>query len=116
MTERRFIPALRGRFGDWAFYSTLMRLSDVADRIDFAQQIHESRALSELIQRELKEGRAQEIARYLRANEDRFFNSLVVAIYGGSPGWHELDVKADEGLYTLRSWIRQPYTALVILV
>jgi len=94
MSNRYYIPALRGRFGDWAYYSTLMTLEQVAQRIDFARDIHTSSSLSELIQRELLEGRANEIAQYIQQNEDRFFNSLVVAIYGGSPGWHQLDVSA----------------------
>lgn len=92
MSERNYFPALRGRFGDWAYYATLMKLEQVASRIDYAKDIHSSKSLSELIQRELREGRAKEICEYLQKNDDRFFNSLVVAIYGGSPGWHELDV------------------------
>lgn len=92
MSDRNYFPALRGRFGDWAYYATLMKLEQVASRIDYAKDIHSSQSLSELIQRELREGRAKEICEYLQKNDDRFFNSLVVAIYGGSPGWHELDV------------------------
>lgn len=97
MSKRHYIPTLRGRFGDWAYYSTLMTLSEIAERIDYAEDLHESGKLSELIQRELKTGRGKEIAQYLQQNEDRFFNALVVAIYGGSPGWHELAIsKGDE--------------------
>lgn len=95
MSSRYLIPCLRGRFGDWAYYSTLMTLEQVAERIDYARDIHTSTALSDLIQRELKDGRPREIAEYLQKNEDRFFNSLVVAIYGGNPGWHELDISAN---------------------
>ncbi len=96
MTKRHYVPALRGRFGDWAYYSTLMTMQQVATRVSYAQEIHSSQSLSELIQRELKEGRAKEIAEYIGKNGDRFFNSLVVAVYGGSPGWHELEVTAGE--------------------
>ena len=92
MSKRYYIPALRGRFGDWAYYATLMTLEHVAQRVGYARDIHTSQSLSELIQRELLEGRAKEISDYLQKNEDRFFNSLVVAIYEGSPGWHQLDV------------------------
>lgn len=90
---RIYVPGLRGRFGDWAYYSVLMRLSDIAQRIDFARDLHKSNALSQLIQRELKGGRAEEIARYIKENEDRFFNSLVVAIYGGQPAWHQFEIR-----------------------
>lgn len=90
-TKRRYLPSLRGRFGDWAYYSCLMSLRELAVRVSFAQEIHTSKALSDLIQRELREGRSNDIATYLKTNKERFFNSLVVAVYGGDPAWHELD-------------------------
>lgn len=90
MKKREYLPALRGRLGDWAFYSVLMTLNQVAARVNYAKEIHNSVKLSELIQRELDDkNRAGEIGRYLLTNEDRFFNSLVVAVYDGDPEWHE---------------------------
>lgn len=90
MTKRDYFPALRGRLGDWAFYSILMTLKQVATRINYAKEIHNSEKLSDLIQRELdQKKRAGEIGQYLLTNEDRFFNSLVVAVYDGDPEWHE---------------------------
>lgn len=86
--ERRYYPALRGIFGDWVYYSCLMSMQDVAERLSYAADIHKSKKLSELIQRKLKEGRSKEIAKYLLVEKQRFFNSLVVAIYGGDPAWH----------------------------
>ena len=88
---RQFLPALRGVFGDWAYYTCLMSLADIAARVKFADQIHQSKALSDLIQRKLKDARADDIAAYLKSNPERFFGSLVVAVYGGDPAWHELD-------------------------
>jgi DNA sulfur modification protein DndB len=88
---RHFLPALRGLFGDWAYYSCLMSLKELSTRVKFADQIHQSKALSDLIQRKLKDERADDIATYLKSNSERFFNSLVVAVYGGDPAWHELD-------------------------
>ncbi|MBX9596018.1 MAG: DGQHR domain-containing protein [Roseomonas sp.] len=96
MANREYLPALRGRFGDWAFYSVLMTFRQVVDRVRYATEIHPvpgSKKLSALIQRELKEGRSSEIATYLRSNSDRFFNSLVIAVYAGDPAWHAFDVK-----------------------
>lgn len=90
MNTRKYFPALRGRLGDWAFYSVLMSLEQVSRNIKYAKEIHKSTKLSDLIQRELDDkGRAGEIAQYLVNNDDRFFNSLVVAIYDGDPEWHE---------------------------
>ncbi|MBF0555462.1 MAG: DGQHR domain-containing protein [Nitrospirae bacterium] len=94
MEKRYYLPALRGRFGDWAYYSALMPLNKIAERIDYAKNIPgEGNQLSKLIQRELKQGRAMEIASYICENDDRFFNSLVIAVYGGKPQWHPFDVK-----------------------
>jgi DNA sulfur modification protein DndB len=85
---RRYYPALRGLFGDWVYYSCLMSMQEVTERLSFAGDIHKSQKLSELIQRKLKEGRSKDIAAYLVGEKQRFFNSLVVAIYGGDPAWH----------------------------
>lgn len=38
----------------------------------------------------MNEGRAEEISNYLLNDDDRFFNSLVVAVYDGDPNWHEI--------------------------
>lgn len=86
MTEVLY-PALRGRFGDWAYYSVLMTLEQVASRVSYARDIHESERYSDWIQRELDGERRLQIAGYLRDNPDRFFNSLVVAVYQGDPEW-----------------------------
>lgn len=85
---RRYYPALRGLFGDWVYYSCLMPMKEVTERLKFADEIHKSKNLSELIQRELKKGHSKEIASYLLREDQRFFNSLVVAIYGGDAAWH----------------------------
>lgn len=84
------LPALRGAFGDWTYYSCIMDLSEVASRVNFAEEIHPNKALSELIQRSLEGPRAKHIAGYLESTPERFFNSLVLATYGGSPDWLEL--------------------------
>lgn len=83
------MPALRGSFGDWTYYSCLMPLRDLAKRVSYADDIHQSQALSDLIQRTLEGKRSEHIAAYLNTPE-RFFNSLVLATYGGSPEWFEI--------------------------
>ena len=91
------LPALRGHFGDWTYYSALLPLSTIAARVSFADEIHKSKALSELIQRSLKGGkggsRSKDIAQYLRNEKERFFNSLVVAVYGGNPEWFPIQIQ-----------------------
>lgn len=89
------LPALRGVMGNWVYYSSLMNLKEVSERIHFAREVHKSQQLSDMIQRQLKESRGAQIASYLKTQPERFFNSLVVATYGGRPNWHAVDtVKA----------------------
>ncbi|KQQ17379.1 hypothetical protein ASF59_00090 [Methylobacterium sp. Leaf121] len=89
MTGPILLPALRGTFGDWAYYTCLMEMSTLAARVDYAKEVHNNEGLSDMIQRELEEGRAPAIKSYLLTNDERFFNSLVIAVYGGEPSWHE---------------------------
>lgn len=84
------LPALRGIMGDWVYYCCLMDLGELSSRVRYAEDIHKSKALSDMIQRQLKRGRSAEIAEYLQKQPERFFNSLVIATYGGRPNWHEL--------------------------
>jgi DNA sulfur modification protein DndB len=95
------LPALRGAFGDWTYYSAVIPLAELAKRVAFANEIHTNKGLSELIQRELKGGphggRALDIANYLQNEHERFFNSLVVAVYGGAPQWVPLNVAQPKG-------------------
>ncbi|HFD7916750.1 TPA: DNA sulfur modification protein DndB [Klebsiella variicola] len=91
MNQRLVLPCLRGYMGSWITYSCMMRLSDASDLIGFAEELHQIDKLSDKIQRELSTDRAAEISRYLIDNEDRFFNSLVVAVYDGDPNWHEIE-------------------------
>ncbi|WP_234082995.1 DGQHR domain-containing protein [Enterobacter quasiroggenkampii] len=90
MNKRLILPCLRGYLGSWTTYTCLMRLKDAAKLIGFAHELHRIVKLSDNIQRELGKGRPAEIAEYLLQDEDRFFNSLVVAVYDGDPNWHEV--------------------------
>ncbi len=89
--EEIVLPALRGIMGDWVYYSCLMDLSELNSRVHYAKEVHNSKALSDMIQRQLDGKRSAEIARYLKTQPQRFFNSLVVATYGGQPNWHALE-------------------------
>ncbi len=88
-----YLPALRGLFGERAYYSCVIPAHELVKRVDFANTLHKSKSLSQLIQRELKEKRGKAIAEYLDTEKDRFFNSLVIAVYGGSPQWHQSIMK-----------------------
>ena len=84
------LPALRGIMGDWVFYSCLMNMREINDRVRYAEEVHSNEHLSDMIQRQLKRGRSEQIAQYLITQKERFFNSLVIATYGGEPSWHAL--------------------------
>lgn len=88
------LPALRGGFGSWIYYSCLMPIREIGARVDYATELHpaEAHELSKFIQRALEGRRATEIADYLTKNADRFFNSLVLAVYGGHPDWLEIGI------------------------
>ena len=85
------IAALRARMGDWVYYIGLLRMKDVAERISIAEEIHSSKSLRDLLQRELT-NRSYEISKYLLSQQQRFFNAIVVGTYGGNPKWVELAI------------------------
>lgn len=91
MSKRILLPCLRGTIGNWVTYTCLMRLQEIKDLVSFAEDIHKSKKLSKMIQRELKKDRQKEIGEYLLNEQEAFFNSLVVAIYNGEPKWHQFD-------------------------
>lgn len=89
------LPALRGVMGDWVYYSCLIDLGELSSRVRYAEEIHKNQALSDMIQRQLQGNRSAQIAEYLRMQSERFFNSLVIATYGGQPNWYALsDVRS----------------------
>ena len=89
------LPALRGIMGDWIYYTCLMDIRELSKRVRYAEEVHSNKLLSDMIQRHLKKDRAAQIAEYLKRQPERFFNSLVIATYGGQPNWHALnDVKS----------------------
>lgn len=97
--ETLYLPALRAKMGDWIYYITFMKLRFVAERVKAAEEVHKSKALKELIQRELDRSKhAKQIKNYLLTDKQRFFNSLVIGIYRGAPEWYELEVNASESV------------------
>lgn len=83
-----YLSSLRGIIGDWVYYPCLMKFRDIAERINLAEEIYDSKTLNELVQRELRQNRGKEIKAYLMQQEQRFVNSLVVAAYEGYPAWY----------------------------
>lgn len=81
MSDRnKIFPSLRCRMGDTIYYSTFLSFRDVADWIKPTVEIHKSSLLSRWIQRHLLEKHADGIADYLKTQDERFFNAIVVGI------------------------------------
>ena len=90
-TNELIIPALKAHMGDWIYYVTFLRMEQIAEQILIAQEIHSSKVLKDMIQRQITH-RAKQISDYLIKQPQRFFNSLIVGVYGGSPDWYELAI------------------------
>ena len=88
--EKLYLPSLRGVMGDWVYYPTLMKLKDIAERVKIAEEIYQSDILSKMVQRVIKRKRGKEIKDYLLKQQQRFFNSLIVAVYEGDPSWYDI--------------------------
>lgn len=100
--EKLNLPCLKGKMGDWFYYISLLSFSEVAKRIRLPKEIdtkyrsQEELKLGEWIQREIKKNRINEIVEYLKNQDQRFFNSLILGMYDGKPGWSEISVKTSE--------------------
>jgi DNA sulfur modification protein DndB len=85
--EKLILPAVKGKLGIRDYYSTTMKIKDIAERMDFASSfISPSSIPSERLQRKIDPKRTKEITSYLQDNNERFFNSLVVGLFG-DPKW-----------------------------
>jgi DNA sulfur modification protein DndB len=95
MSKALQVPAMRGTMGDWVYYVALLPFFEAFDRIKRTEEVHKSELLRQMIQRVLTP-RSRNIATYLSSQPQRFFNAVVVGVYGGSPEWHRLQVKRSE--------------------
>jgi DNA sulfur modification protein DndB len=84
--------ALRAQMGTWQYYICRMSFSEAVDYLKFAEQVRPYAELDDLLQRELS-ARAKDIAEFLEGNDERFFGSLIVAVYGGSPKFSPIEIE-----------------------
>lgn len=94
------LPCLRGKMGDWLYYVTVLKFSEVAKRVRLPKEISakyedKNLKLSEWIQRDIDDARINPIVNYLKT-EQRFFNSLILGIYDGKPSWHDIEFTLSE--------------------
>lgn len=85
------LPAVRAEMGDWVYYVAVMQFSEIAKRVKRTDEIHSNERLRDWIQRQLQP-RSADIAKYLQAQKQRFFNSIILGVYDGKPEWRPLKV------------------------
>ena len=91
------IPAIRSRMGIWVYYVTTMSFREIATYVSpINDELHKSNLLSEMIQRSITEN-YKSIANYIETQEERFFNSLILAVYDGDPIWNEIRITDMNG-------------------
>ena len=95
--EKLILPTLRAQMGDWTYYVSIMTFEEINKRLSMADEIHKSEGLKTLIQREVKD-RTKGIVEYLKTQEQRFFNSLIVGLYGGNPKYQEITIEKYNGI------------------
>lgn len=87
------VPSLRAHMGDWIYYAAFLKFRDIAQRVFLAEEIHKHEGLRDMIQRSIdSSGHAESIKQYLLNKPQRFFNALVIGVYGGEPNFFELDL------------------------
>lgn len=90
------IPAIRSQIGIWIYYVSSLSFNDISEYVSpINDELHKSKFLSEMIQRSITDN-YKNIAHYLETQEERFFNSLVLAIYDGEPEWNEIRISEFE--------------------
>lgn len=91
------IPAIRAQIGTWVYYVstlTFKQVNDYVKRID--DELHKSTLLREMLQRSITDN-YKNIEHYIKSQDERFFNSLILAVYDGEPKWHEVRLENEEG-------------------
>ena len=81
-------PAIRSGMGIWNYYVSTLTMAQISEYVKMPDEIYQSEKLSEYLQRTLTDN-AKAIYEYLKKEDERFFNSLVLAVYDGNPKWHE---------------------------
>jgi len=89
-------PGMKAHMGRWSYFVVKMTMREVAEGVKFASDVYDNRTLDEALQRVLDESRVKrDLVSYLQKQQDRFFNSLVVAAIGGAPKWYPVSIEDD---------------------
>lgn len=89
------LPVIRGKIGNWRYYTGLMTFKQVAEYITPSiGELYQAKCLDELLQRELTTN-YEAIRDYILKDGERFFNALILAIYDGDPQWLEAEFENE---------------------
>lgn len=91
-SKNTYLPAIRGKIGKWIFYTTIMTLEEITRHVSMIVDIYQNKGLSDMMQRAVRSKRADAISKYLMEEEERFFPSMIVAVYDGKPRWIEMSI------------------------
>lgn len=90
------LACTHGNFGFWNYYTTVIKIRDVVEnnRIITVAESEElyTDNINRILQRPLDKKRINQISNYILKNDERFFSNIIVAIYGGTPKWTEMDI------------------------
>jgi DNA sulfur modification protein DndB len=97
--KKLHLPCLRGRLGDWTYFSTMMKIKDIVNNhriitVPESKDLY-SKNINKILQREIDDARISKISKYLINNEEHFFSSIIVAIHQGNPEWSDIDVEEN---------------------
>ena len=95
--KKLHLPCLRGRLGDWTYFSTMMKIKDIVKNhriitVPESKDLY-SKNINKILQREINDVRISKISKYLLNNEEHFFSSIIVAIHKGNPEWSDIDIE-----------------------
>ena len=93
------IPAIRGKIGNTIYYCTTLTFKQISTMVKKVDgELHTANSLKEQIQRSLTDNYVK-IKNYIINRDDRFFDSLVLAVYDGEPIWKEVRYEIDNITY-----------------
>lgn len=97
MNNYLHLPCLRGVIGNWTYFSSVMKIKDVVDRIITVSESDElyTKNINDILQREINTKRVGQLKDYLNSNPEHFFSSIIVAIYQGNPVWSDFDIESQ---------------------
>ena len=91
------IPAIRSQIGIRFYYVSFLSFEEIEKYVrPINDELHHSDLLSGMIQRSIT-ANYKSIANYIETQEERFFNSLILAVYDGQPTWNEIRIEGENG-------------------